>query len=324
MKYIMKKQKLSFIFSKGEISIVRTISERRISSIRELSTIIGKSESSISKTIKTLEIKGIIKINRHGMNKSVCISDNKHASLLQDLFRNEPYIPWEKILSNSNMAVLFRNVTNEDSFEYNISSVNQWRATRNLSMFGMLMSPSNKVPLRNNNLSLFISEYSDYMSRKYLNKKLPKDAIIIWRRGYRCLFKIKDISKNEVDRMPANAFPTAVTVFPNYGIRFITSDSYYYYQPNLEKLSIEDIIIHTLLIDSESQTYSIYALLLAFKNEKDIDIHLLLKKSYEYGIADITRKFIKYIKTNGRIRKSPLPDKKELQEIADLYDMVVK
>ncbi len=319
----MKEQMLPFAFSKGEISTARLISDNQGLSIRELSTIIGKSESSISQTVKILEAKGIIKTERKGMKKLVDISDRNYALSLQEMFRAEPYVPWEKLISNSNIAVLFKNITGEDSFEYGISSISSWRAIRNLSMHGMYISSPEKQLAGNKNLSRFIIEFSDHVSRKYLREKLPEGAIILWRSGYRCLFKTRYYSKKNAERLPTETFPTALTVLPDYGIQFMTSDSYYYHEPNLNKLAIEDAILHTLLIDPESQAYSTYALLLAFKNERAIDMDLLIEKSRKYKLVDRTKNFVKYIKSNGRTREWPLPDLKELQERADLYGVVI-
>ena len=323
MKYTMKEQMLPFAFSKGEIATARMISDHSGSSIRDLSTLIGKSESSISQTVKGLEEKGIVKTKKQGMKKLVDMSDRNYALSLKEMFRVEPYVPWEKMISNSNITVLFRNITGEESFECGTSSISSWRAIRNLSMHGMYISSPEKQSAGNRNLSRFISEYSDHVSRKYLTEKLPRDAIILWRSGYRCLFKIRDHSKKEVERLPIETSPTALTVSPAYGVQFLTSDFYYYHEPNMNKLSIEDIILHTLRIDPESQTYSTYALLLAFKNKKEIDMDLLIDKSRKYKLVERTRNFINYIKSNGKAREWPLPEPKELQEQADLYGVVI-
>lgn len=319
----MKEQMLSFAFSKVEIATARAISYHKYSSIHDLSTIMGKSSSSISQTIKSLETKGIIETKRKGMKKLMEISDRNYALSLQDIFRSEPFVPWEKLISNSNIVVLFRNLTGEESFEYGISSISLWRARRNLSMHGMYFTSPEKQSAGNRNLTRFIVELSDHVSRKYLSEKLPSDAITIWRSGYRCLFKIRGNSGKVDERLPVEAFPTALTISPDYGIQFMTSDSYYYYEPNLNKLDIEDVILHTLLIDPESQTYSIYALLLAFKNERTIDMKLLMERSEKYNLVERTRNFVEYIKSNGKNREWPLPDKKELQEQADLYGLVI-
>jgi len=314
---------LPYAFSKGEIATARVISDRHGLSIQDLSTIIGKSESSISQIVKRLETKGIVETRKRGLRKLVDISDRNYALSLREMFKSEPYVPWEKVISNSNIAILFTNITGEDSLVHGISSISSWRAIRNLSMLGLNIPSREKQSAGNKNLSRFIIEYLDHVSRKYMAEKLPEDAIILWRSGYRCLFKIRDYSRNDAVSLPTGTSPTALTVSPNYGIQFMTSDSYYYHDPNLNTLTIEDAILHTLLIDTESPTYSTYALLLAFKNEKDIDMDLLIDKSRKYNLVERTRNFVKYIRNNGKTRAWPLPSKEELKEQADLYGVTI-
>ena len=319
----MKEKMLPFAFSKGEISTIRVIAEHQDSSIRDLSALTRKSESSISQMVKSLEKKGIVATKKHGMKKLVCISDRNFALTLREVLRAEPYVPWETLISNSNIAVLLKNVTGEESFGYGISSVSSWRAIRNLSMHGLNITSSEKQPAGNRNLLRFVREFSDHVSMEYLTEKLPRDAIILWRSGYRCLFKIRKNSGKKEERLPIETFPTALSVSPDYGIRFLTQDSYYYHDPNLNKLTIEDVILHTLLIDPESPTYSTYALLLAFKNKRNMDIDSLVDKSIKYNLVEKTRNFISYIRSNGGAREWPLPKPKELQEQADLYGVVI-
>lgn len=314
---------LPYAFSKREIATARVISDRQGSSIHDLSTTLGKSESSISQTVKSLERKGIVETRRNGIKKLVDISDRNYALSLREMFMAEPYVPWEKVISNSNIAVLFTNLTEEDSLGHGISSISSWRAIHNLSMRGMYVTSPEKQSAGNRNLSRFIIEYSDHVSRKYMTEKLPGDAIILWRSGYRCLFKIRGYSRKDAVSLPPETFPTALTVSPDYGIQFMTSDLYYYHEPNLNKLAIEDAILHTLLIDPESQTYSTYALLLAFKNEKEIDMDLLIDKSRKYNLVERIANFVKYIKSNGKTREWPLPSQEELREQADLYGVTI-
>lgn len=117
--------------------------------------------------------------------------------------------------------------------------------------------------------------------------------------------------------------PTALTASPDYGIQFITGDSYYYYEPKLERLSLEDVILHTLLIDPDSQKFNTYALLLLLKNRDKINFDLLLTKSKKYDLEEAAEALTDYMKSKGKLRKWPLPETKELQEVADLYDVEI-
>lgn len=320
----MKEQTLPFAFSKNEIATARMISSHGGESIRELATIMGKTESSVSQNVKSLESKGIVKTKREGMMQSVGISDRNYALSLSEMFKAEPYVPWEELISNSNIAVLFKSTTGEESFEYGISSATLWRAVRNLSMHGLFTAVPEDPPVGSRRLSQFISEYSDHVSRKYLIETLPRDAVILWRSGYRCLFKIKNISKNETEKLPIGTFPTALTVSPDYGIQFLTQDSYFYYEPSLNGLTIEDVVLHTLLIDPESQTYHTYALLLAFKAKSEINESSLLTKSRNYKLEKRVKNLINYVRSQGKRREWPLPKPDELQEQANLYGIVIK
>lgn len=314
---------LPFTLTKGEIATVRAISEHNGSSILELSQKMGKSESSVSQRVKSLERKGILDAKRQGMRKLIARSDRNYALSLFDMIKSEPFVPWEELISNSQIAVLFKNITGEESFEHGISSVSLWRSTRNLLMHGMLNTRANGQVIGDLNLSRFISEYSDHVSRKYLSDILPKDAITVWRSGYRCLFKIRGVLDKEIIGLPDDTLPTALSVSPDYGIQFMTQDSFYYHEPSLKELTIEDTIIHTLLIGPESQTYSTYALMLAFKVKSDIDIDLLVSKSRVYGLEGEVKKLVSYLKSRGKKREWPLPKMGELREQADLYGIVI-
>ena len=102
----MKEKMLPFSFSKGEISTQRVISNHRSLSVRDLSILTRKSESSVSQIVRRLETKGIVESERKGMKKIVDTSDRNYAITFSEMIKNEPNTPWEKILSNSNIAVL--------------------------------------------------------------------------------------------------------------------------------------------------------------------------------------------------------------------------
>jgi hypothetical protein len=257
------------------------------------------------------------------MKKIVNTSDRNYAITLSEMIKNEPNIPWEKILSYSNLAVLISNITGEDAFEDELSSISKWRAIRNLKMYGAYYNSQKRHPIGNRNLSSFLKEYSEHVSLKHIIENIPEDAIMIWRKGFSCLFKIKSNSINGRKKLPDSSIPTAITASPHYGIQYITGDSYYFYEPRLDRLSLEDVILHTLLIDPDSQTYNTYAVLLALKNRNKINFDLLLTKSRKYDLIEKTTNLIDYLKSNGKMRKWPLPKPDELQEQGDLYGVKI-
>ncbi len=317
----MKEQMLPFALSKGEISIARALSKSNGPSIRELSVMLDKSESSISQAVKGLERKGFITTRREGMRKSVDTSFRNYALSLIEMLKAEPYVSWEDLLSNSSIAALFRISASDARLGNSISQVSLWRSIQKLSAHGMLSPDGHAIGDRY--LSRFINEYSDHVSRNYLLENLPESATILWRSGYSCLFKIRNATQSAIEKLPTGSVPTAVTKSADYGIRFLTPDSYFYFEPELKELTVEDVILHILLIGPESPTYSAYALLLAFKAGKDMDPELLLKRSQIYGLEERALSLTSYVESHGRRRKWPLPKVEELQEQADLYGIVI-
>jgi len=319
----MKEKMLPFSFSRGEISAHRVISNHRNISVRDLSISMRKAESSVSQIVKRLESKGIVESERKGMKKIVNTSDRNYAITFSEMIKNEPNTPWEKILSNSNIAVIMSKITGEETFEDGLSNISKWRAMNYLSKYGFYHNPHETRLKGNRYLVSFLEQYSDHISLKHLIEKIPAEAIIIWRKGFNCFIKIKSNSNVAIKKLPDSAVPTALTASPDYGIQFITGDSYYYYEPKLERLSLEDVILHTLLIDPDSQTFNTYALLLSLKNRDKINFDLLLTKSKKYDLEEAAGALTDYMKSNGKLRKWPLPETKELQEVADLYDVEI-
>ena len=319
----MKEKSSPWFLTTREIAVARAISNANGSTIGGLSSITGKSESSVSQTVKGLEEKGFITSRKEGLNKFIHISGRNYALSFSDLLKAEPLIPWEKLISNSSMPILLKRATGEDSFEHGISSTSSWRAIRNLSSHGLINCRSDDKAIPDWNLLRFIAEYSEHVSRTFFLNLLPRDAVIIWRSGFRCLFRLNDPTGEEMKNIPLGALPTALSVYPEYGIQFLTSDSYYYYEPELSGLTLEDAILHTLLIGQESQTYITYAMLLALKAKENADFTLLKSKSQRYGLAKLVNSTASYISSRGKNKKWPFPEWKEFREQAQMYGIVV-
>jgi hypothetical protein len=310
-----------YALTKDEISAIRAISEQRKLSLGELASVLRKSKAWASRVAKRLEEKGIVEKKRHGITKSVEIVDRDHAQLLAEMIRTEPYIPWEKVLSYSNMAVLLANATGERDFQRGLSEVTRWRKLRNLAAHGLVPKGGNKSDL-NLKLIHFAKAYADFISTKFGREVLPQKAIVIWEKGYSFFFKVgrSELKKEEkVKILGENYIKTAISSFPQYGIQFITEDSYYYYEPAVKKLDLEDVILHTLLIDRGSQTYTIYALLLFFKKIKAINLQILKERSKRYDLLEIVENIIRFVESKGEIRPWPLPKWSELREQANIY-----
>lgn len=301
------------MLTKPEITTFKELTKQQLS-ISEIANALDKSNSLASIIVKSLKEKGFVETQQKGSAKKlVSIAHTNHAQYLADLIENEPYVPWEDMLSYSNTKILL-NYISGTSLGKNSSETTKWRALRNLSAHGMLAKPEQAA--LNTRLKLFIEAFADYSSRKLASETLPQGAVIIWRRGGRYLFKIKSPA-----RLGHVFHKTALTMFPHYGIQFVTDEEYYFYDSNGESLTIEDYILQTILVDPSSETYIRYALLLLFKKMQGINMSVFRKKAEDYGLESVVDGISHYVVDKGKDSSAPFPKWEELVQLANLYDI---
>lgn len=309
----MKQRLEQYMLTKPEITTFKELTKQQLS-VSEIADALGKSNSLASIIVKSLKEKGLIETQQKGgAKKLVSIADTNHAQYLADLIKNEPYVPWEDVLSYSNSKVL-SNYLLSTSLGKDVSETTKWRALRNLAAHGMLASP--KQAASNARLRLFIEALADYAGRKLASETLPRGAVIFWRKGASYLFKVKA----QVKTGP-HFHRTALTVFPRYGIQFVTDEEYYVYDSSGRIPTVEDYIVHTILIDPSSATYIGYAALLLLKKLKSLDTEVLRKKAEYYGTATIIGGMLHYVNERGVGSESPFPKWEDFIQLAGLYDI---
>jgi DNA-binding Lrp family transcriptional regulator len=305
----MKVELQPYAMTRNEVRLLRELCNKRLT-ITKIASILGVTPGLASRLVRDLEKKGFLTDTRKGSSKEIRFSTNLHAQLFSELIKREPDVAWENVLPYSRLGVMMGRIGL--SLGANYSRTTRWRAIRDVGAHGQLRE-------RNHILKEFLQAYYDYISRDFASKKLPQDAAVIWRKGLRYLFRVP---VGEV--VGVGFLPTAISVFPRYGIRLVTKYDYYLYEPAVEHLSVEDHIIHTLLIDPNSSTYSTYAILLLLKTAERVDRSRLTAKAEEYGVREAVQALLDYLDTRGKERSFPLPPYSELLEKAVLYGVKAK
>ena len=298
------------MLTRPEITAFKELAKHELS-ISELADALNKSNPMASLVVKSLKEKGFAETTKKGVRRIARIAPTSHAQYLLNLIENEPYVPWENVLSYSNSKVLL-NLWFSSSLGKEVSNITKWRALRNLAAHGML-AESGKVS-SNEKVRQFVGAYADYISRTIATRILPIGSVVIWRKGDSYFFKTKQVLKQH-----PGFHQTAISVFPRYGIRFITNEKYYFFDAKVKSLNLEDYLLHTLLIDPTSETYSRYALLLLLKEARKVAKDRLRESSKEYGLRELTDALLRYVETDGRERSFPLPKWDELAKLAKLY-----
>ncbi len=181
-------------------------------------------------------------------------------------------------------------------------------ALSKLSKYGLILKKNGKFVIneRHRQLADFINSYWSHYAYQCL---LEEDAVILWQRGPEFLFKTQIEAGKSIERDVIQA--TAVTVFSRYGLRLITGTRYYFH--SRRKLTIEDHIIHTILIDRQNTIYNSYAAALIMRSV----VKNLQKVARIYDIPEHVESLQDYVRTKKKNSNFVLP----WNEYMDIFDL---
>lgn len=284
-------------------------------SISEIADMLGLDHSTVSTAVSLLVLEGLVEKQRDGKKVFVKRSNTLHARSLEDILKEYPRLPIEKLFTNSSMEVLGvlthpHNITDIAV----ITGLNRHTvstALKNLSGYGIVLKEKGRfiVNKRHRHIVDLVNNYWRFVANQRL-RDIADDAIILWQRGSEFLFKTQiDLGQSGEN----DIYPTATTVFSRYDLRTITTTRYYFYSKR--QLRVEDNIIHTILIDPQNPTYNSYAMFLATQSGATD----LLKVSRHYDMEKHIGSLLEYQRTKEKKSDTVLP----WSEYMDLFDNMV-
>lgn len=134
-------------------------------------------------------------------------------------------------------------------------------AISGLAKYGIVIKVNSKFLLssRHTLFENFVDNYFKYKANMNL-RAISQNGMLIWQRGPEFLFKAENLNTDLGSDLKNQIHPTAISVFPKYGLDVITDMNYYFFSKR--SLSEEEFFIHTILIDPYSPIYNSYALAL--------------------------------------------------------------
>ena len=299
-----KELKLLLLIMDGEKTIT-TLSKEMNLSIYRTSTLTGK-----------LAKKGLITITKNGKYKIISLSSTKPAILLKKVKNKYNHIPLQKILTGNNLKLLsilkpeLLQNTKTLMLKTNLSKSSLYHAINNLSNYGIIKKVSSNYSL--------IEKYALFheFSREYIilqnhikGREFSPDAAIIWNGVEEFILSTKTYKTGD------NFQLTGLSKFKDYGLSLIGKGIYYYYySKKKDKLTIEDIIIHSIVIDYAPRTILYVIVLLLFHKNK-IDEKKVFDLDIKYNVN--VKQLLDYL--NGKEHKYPYPSLKEVYEIYNMY-----
>jgi len=314
----MNKRLRNYTFNKLEIQILRQLAKGKhsLSDVRK-SLLIGP--SLLSYNLKKLLQKGIIKIIGRGPNKRIYFDNSKHASLFRELLLIHDHIKWENILPSLAIEVLFQASNNSEMSYRNFSKVTFWRHARNLKAHGILKSDNNRYSInpRFSTLKEFLIEYQRFLINT-LVRSVSESAVILWQKDFECLIR----TPRNLVIPKKNFFRTATSRLHDFGIPILSDSDIYFYSKNKNTIQIEDVILHTLLIDRDNVRYVLYSLLLLKKKWKKIDEEYLLREAQKLDLSLLINAMFQFLRTHGKRKGLTLPTWEEFITKAKEYEVL--
>ncbi len=283
-------------------------------SISEIAHLLGLDHSTISTSVSSLVEEGLAQKHREGKKTLIRRSDTLPARSLEEFMKEYPRLPIEDLFSYSSMEILSmlmhpHNITDIAAMTaLNRHTVSE--ALSKLSKRGLILKEKGKFVInkRHRQLADFINSYW----RHFANQRLrEEDAVMLWQRGPEFLFKTQTDPGKSFE--PEDIKATAITIFSKYRLMVITGTRYYFH--TRRKLTIEDHIIHTILIDPQNPIYNSYALALIMRS----GAKNLLNAARFYDIPKHVGLLLEYVRTKKKNSNFVF----QWNEFIDMFDSMV-
>lgn len=301
------------MLSSTEISIFKYLKEPK--NISGLADFLRLHHSTISKAVSSLEFEGLVHKEKKGNKVYLRRSDSLHAQSLVAILREFPRLPLSKLFTPSSLHVFSvlkspRSITEASEItgldRYTVSA-----AISRLARYEIVIKENGRFLLSSRHALFedFVDNYFKYKTNMNL-RAVSQNGVLIWQRGPEFLFKAEKLNPGLESDLEKKVHPTAISIFPKYGLDVITDMNYYFFSKRTP--CEEEFLIHTILIDPYSPIYNSYALALAPR----LRLKNFLKYAGYYDIEAHVRTLLEYLDKKENSSDFVLPWK-EYQELLE-------
>ncbi|NJF25170.1 helix-turn-helix domain-containing protein [Thermococcus sp. Bubb.Bath] len=302
--------------SKIEVRALLKLKEEK--TITELANKLGLSIYRTSVLVASLERKGLVKTEKRGKYKIASLSEAKPAELFRKLASRFGHMPLDEILSGRNLALLavLKHTplsAHELCIKGNLSRSTLYYAIDKLSDYGLIGKKDGGYFLmeRYELLHGFAVEFYE-LQNSIKAREFSEDSALIWSGVGEFILSMGEYRGKDV----GNFHLTGLERFSDFGVDIIgTGRHHYYYSEKAKRLSLEDVIVHALLIDFGPRTilYSI-VLLLACKGRINQKKLFRLGRKYDVSVSEL----LGYLE-GKEVKRYPYPPMEEVREIFKMY-----
>jgi len=261
----------------------------------------------------------MVSTERVGMKKYVQMNDAKHAVVVKELLQTYSHVPWENLLSDSSLRVLFEILNNKTpELEDYLSKRTVFRHLSSLAEYGVIKESEGGYVInpRYGPLIEFLEEYQSYIVREIVGS-IVEDGVILWQKDLECLIRTpKPVVKRD------NLFKTGISRFADFGMKLITNYDYYFYSEKKKKIGKEDTVLHALLAERDSVRNITYCLIFIKKFEQELDRRYLLIEAEDFDICELVQRMLGFLTDRKRGPDGMLPSWREFVEKAEEYGVI--
>lgn len=317
----MKKKLENYTFNKLEIKILKEIAKGNHSLPLLIRSLLIK-PNLLSYNLKKLLKKRLINFKRKKhyyrkkSRKYVHFSDSKHASLLGELLATYGHIKWENVLSGLGLEILFQVLEDSKITFESFSKVTFWRYSKDFMALGIIKLDDDgyNITPRFSILMDFLTEYQRFIVSN-VARSLSETSQIFWTKNLEFLVRVPKNTEVVQD----GYMRTATSRLNDLGIPILSDFDIYFYSKKKERIRIEDVILHTLLIEKNNVRYVTYGLLLMKKDLLRIDREYLFKEAQRLDLGLQINAMLQFLETKGARRGLTLPTWREFMAKADEY-----
>ena len=302
----------------SELRALQTLQQEM--SITELAAALDCSTNYASEIISSLEKEELVYTRQVGKEKRAKPVENQAVKQLQRLVQTHPHIDFPDLISGKAIPLLYyldtdRTVAELAKMTGNYrNTVN--RVLKQLLNQGILRKQDTQYRLNDEFQILhdFSREYIHHVHRRTV-AEYTHDFTILWESLDEFLIQTGDAVNHD------SFAETGPSQFQQHGLPLVTTGtSYYFFSEDVQELTAQDLICHTLLIE-ESTRYQTYCLLLIQK--KNLESGRLLEVAEKYDVENTVQQLIDYLDTSGDEKSPSLPSWEEFQSAAADYEVAV-
>ncbi|WP_258083278.1 helix-turn-helix domain-containing protein [Thermococcus thermotolerans] len=302
--------------SKMEVKLLLKLEREK--AVTKLANELGLSIYRTSALVTSLERKGLVKAEKRGKYKIVSLSETKPAELFRKLTFRFGHMPLDEILSGKNLtllAVIKRTPLGayELCIKGNLPRSTLYHVIDKLSDYGVIGKKDEGYFLmgRYEPFHEFAEEFYE-LQNSIKAREFSGDSALVWSGVEEFILSTREYGGKDV----GNFHLTGVGRFGDFGVELIGTGWYhYYYSEKVKNISLEEVVVHALLVDFEPRTI-LYSIVLLLSHKDKIDRKKLFELGMKYNVD--VEVLLKYLKGKG-VKRYPYPSMKEVRETFKMY-----